>query len=78
MNWHYFRPCLYFLFYLSICLWSFYINSSITAMKANGRLTATFHMNMKQRTELQSPTSVVSTGTKCLQPVDTKFGRNVL
>ena len=47
-------------------------------MKANGRLTATFHMNMKQHTELQSPTSVVSTGTKCLQSVDIEVCRSAL
>ena len=42
-------------------------------MKANGRLTATFHMNMKQCRELQSLTSLVLTGTKCLQSVNIKF-----
>ena len=47
-------------------------------MKPNGRLTATFHMNMKQCTELQSPTSLVLTGTKCLQSVNIKFCRSAL
>ena len=44
-------------------------------MKPNGRLKTTFHMNMKQCTELQSPTSVVLTGTKCLQSVDISYCR---
>ena len=47
-------------------------------MKPNGRLTATFHMNMKQCTKLHSPTSVGLTGTKCLQSVDVKFHRSAL
>ena len=49
-------------------------------MKPDGRLTVTFYMILYQCADhqLQSPASVVLTGTKCLQPVEAKFGRSAL
>ena len=70
--------CIYLRHLLASLLLFFYINSSITAMKPNGRLTAAFHMDMEQCRELQSPASVGLTGTKCLQSVDIKFPRSAL
>ena len=47
-------------------------------MKPNGRLAATFHMNMRQCTEFESPFSVVLTSTKCLQFADINFCKSAL
>ncbi|KAI4567944.1 hypothetical protein MJT46_007742 [Ovis ammon polii x Ovis aries] len=43
--------------------------NTTTTMKPNGRLTATFHMNMKQCTEFESPPSVVLTRSGVAQNV---------
>ncbi|KAI4567964.1 hypothetical protein MJT46_007762, partial [Ovis ammon polii x Ovis aries] len=56
------------LFWLNSCVnfreqtfWKESGGHSSTTMKPNGRLTATFHMDMKQCTEFESPSSVVLT-----------------